>query len=84
MEELSEGDKDLLDTMDDWRAFGGSIVNEIAERFHMRPTEFFHRVATLIETPAALAYRPTLVNRLRRLQETRGRAAVMRRGTAPR
>ena len=81
MEELSDLDKELLDSMDEWRVRGGSIVNEIAERFHMRPTEFFHRVATLIDAPAALAYRPLLVNRLRRLQQRAGRQAVMRRGT---
>lgn len=84
LEELSPDDRALLDSMDEWRAQGGSILNVIAERFHIPPTEYFQRVAALIDNPAALAYRPLLVNRLRRLQEKRGRAAVMRRGAAPR
>jgi hypothetical protein len=82
MADLTAHDRKMLDVVDQWHRHGGSIINVIIGELGMRPVPFFQRLAALIDTPEAAAYRPVLVARLRRLQSRRGRAEVMRRGAA--
>lgn len=51
----------------------------IRRRFGRSPAQYYQSLADLIETPAALAYDPVLVSRLRRVRDTRSSRREMRR-----
>ena len=52
----------------------GRKEQAIREEFDISPTQFFQKVNALLDDPAALAYNPTLVARLRRIREARQQA----------
>ena len=52
----------------------GRKEQAIREEFEISPTQYFQIVNALLDDPAALAYDPTLVARLRRLREARQQA----------
>lgn len=51
----------------------GQKEQAIRDTFELSPTNYFQILNALLDDPAALAYRPTLVARLRRLREDRRR-----------
>ena len=55
-----------------WR-LDGPKERSIRERFGFSPTRYHHLLHRIIDTPAALAYDPMLVRRLRRIREVRRR-----------
>jgi len=52
----------------------GRKEQAIREEFEISPIQYFQIVNALLDDPAALAYDPTLVARLRRLRDARQRA----------
>lgn len=77
--ELTERDAAVLDFENDW--FTSAVPKEqaIMEHFGISTTRYYQHLNTLIDTPAALEYRPLLVKRLRRLRSTRQAARSARR-----
>ena len=57
----------------------GQKDRAIRERLGISPTRYRQVLLRTIELPAALAYDPVLVGRLRRLRDARRRTAVARR-----
>lgn len=73
---LSSRDRQLLDfERESWK-LGVPKERAIRERFGFSPTRYHQLLNRLVETPAALAYDPMLVRRLRRLRESRRRRRV--------
>jgi hypothetical protein len=68
---LSERDRSVLDF--ESRQWPGTGVKEraIRERLTMSPTQYYQLLNALLDDPAALAYAPTTVNRLRRSRDAR-------------
>ena len=67
MQKLSDMDKQMIDYAGDLWLNHTAASHMIRDRFGCSPAAFFQRLHVLIETEPALAYRPGLVNRLRRL-----------------
>ncbi|MFT3888853.1 MAG: DUF3263 domain-containing protein [Arachnia sp.] len=76
---VSERDAAILDFEDSW--FTSSVPKEqaIMERFSMTSARYYQRLNALIDDPAALAYKPLLVKRLRRMRTQRQAARSARR-----
>ncbi len=55
-----------------WR-FAGSKETAILDRLDISATRFYQHLNVLIDSPAALAAEPMLVNRLRRQRDARRR-----------
>ena len=62
-----------------WWKYDGAKATAIRERFWESPTVYYARLNRLLDEPAALAYDPMLVRRLRRLREVRQAARGARR-----
>jgi hypothetical protein len=62
-----------------WWSHDADRETAIRDEFALSPAEFHHRLGELIDRPAALAFDPPLVRRLRRLRSTRQRARSERR-----
>lgn len=62
----------------------GAKESAINERFGLSATRYYQQLARLIETEAALAHNPILVNRLRRARDAkpRGRRRLIEDSTA--
>ncbi|VXB34363.1 DUF3263 domain-containing protein [Nocardioides sp. AX2bis] len=54
-----------------WWKYAGAKETAIREQFAMSATDYYQLLNHLIDQPAALAYAPMLVRRLRRLRERR-------------
>ena len=52
----------------------GAKEQAIRDEFELSATRYYQILNALLDDPAALAYRPALVGRLRRIREARGRA----------
>ena len=72
-DELSERDRDLLRFERQWWKFAGAKEQAVRDQFGMSATRYYQVLNSLIDEPAALAYDPLLVKRLRRLRSTRQR-----------
>ena len=77
--ELTERDAAILDFEDSW--FTSSVPKEqaIMEHFSMTAARYYQHLNTLIDAPEALAYKPLLVKRLRRMRVQRQAARSARR-----
>jgi len=77
--DLAECDAAILDFEDSW--FTSSVPKEqaIMEHFSMTAARYYQQLNTLIDTPEALAYKPLLVKRLRRMRVQRQSARSARR-----
>ncbi len=75
--DLGERDAALLDFEDSWWEAPGAKEAEIRERFGLSAPRYYQILNQLLDDPAALAYAPLLVKRLRRLRARRqeGRSA---------
>lgn len=78
MEELDEREKAVLDFERSWWKHAGVKEQAIKERFDMSATRYYQLLNELLEKPAALAYDPILVKRLKRLRVYRQRQRVAR------
>ena len=77
--ELTERDAAILDFEDSW--FTSSVPKEqaIMERFSMSSARYYQQLNALIDEPSALAHKPLLVKRLRRMRTQRHAARSARR-----
>ena len=69
--DLADRDAAILDFEDSW--FTAAVPKEqaIMERFSLSATRYYQHLNQLIDTPEALAYKPLLVKRLRRMRAQR-------------
>ena len=79
---LSERDRDILDFEDQWWKYGGAKDQAIRDRFSLSATTYYQVLNGLLDRQEALAHKPMLVKRLRRLRTTRHRARNARRQQA--
>lgn len=64
----------ILDFERQWWRLPGAKEQAIRDRFEMSPTRYYQTLNALLDVPEALAYDPTLVNRLRRVRSASPRA----------
>ncbi|HAN70356.1 MAG TPA: DUF3263 domain-containing protein [Actinobacteria bacterium] len=76
---LSERDQRLLEFERQWWKYAGAKEQAIRELFDMSGTRYYQILNGLIDDPAALAFDPMLVKRLRRMRASRQRARSARR-----
>lgn len=77
---LTDQEKAMLDLAAEHFKYAGSADTAAMERFGMTPTRFWQEMNRLIETEAAVAYRPASVQRLiaRRRQPVRTASRLLR------
>jgi hypothetical protein len=75
---LPERDIEILDFERSWWKHAGSKEQATRDRFDMSATRYYQLLNELLEDPAALAYDPILVKRLKRLRTYRRRQRVAR------
>jgi hypothetical protein len=71
--ELTERQRDMLAFERQWWRHAGSKEQAIRERFGLSATRYYQVLNALLDDPAALAFDPLVVGRLRRLRATRAR-----------
>ena len=71
---LTERERQVLAFERQWWRHAGSKVQAIRDLFSVSSTRYYQMLNGLLDNPAALAYDPVLVKRLRRLRATRTRA----------
>lgn len=76
---LSERDQQIIDFERQWWKYAGAKEQAIRELFGMSATRYYQVLNALIDSPAALAYDPMLIKRLRRMRSSRQRARTARR-----
>lgn len=72
--ELSARDRAILDFEQSWWRLPGPKEAQIRARLDLSGTRYYQRLGELMEMPAALAYDPLTVKRLRRYRDLRRRA----------
>jgi hypothetical protein len=72
-DELTDRERDLLDFEKQWWRHAGAKEQAIRDRIGLSTTRYYQLLNGLLDRPAALAYDPALVNRLRRLRASRTR-----------
>ena len=77
--ELLDRDREILAFERQWWQFAGAKEQAVRDKFGMSATRYYQVLNALIDSPAALAYDPLLVKRLRRLRAARQRARSARR-----
>ncbi|MDT4986857.1 MAG: hypothetical protein QOI74_951 [Micromonosporaceae bacterium] len=73
VDELTDRERDMLDFEAQWWRQPGAKEQAIRDRFEQSPTRYYQLLNALLERPAALAYEPGLVNRLRRVRANQTR-----------
>lgn len=76
---LSERDQQILAFERQWWQYAGAKEQAIRDLFGMSATRYYQVLNQVIDTPAALAFDPMLVKRLRRMRAARQRARSARR-----
>ena len=76
---LSDRDQQILGFERQWWKYAGAKEQAIRELFDMSATRYYQVLNALIDSPAALAFDPMLVKRLRRMRASRQRARTARR-----
>jgi hypothetical protein len=67
-DELTEPERAILDFEKQWWRRPGAKEQAIRETFDLSPTRYYQLLNALLDRPAAVAYDPALINRLRRLR----------------
>ena len=70
---LTDRERAVLDFENQWWRHAGAKEQAIRDAFNLSPTRYYQLVNALLDRPAALAYDPVLVKRLRRLRASRSR-----------
>lgn len=68
---FSDRDRAILEFERTWWKYLGAKHGEILTRFDMTSTRYYQVLGWILRQPEAEAYDPTLVRRLRRLQDQR-------------
>ena len=76
---LDDRERAILTFERQWWRFAGAKEQAIRELFDLSATRYYQVLGALIDRPAALAFDPMLVKRLRRLRAARQRARSARR-----
>ena len=76
---LTDRDRKVLEFERQWWKYAGAKEQAIRDLFDLSSTRYYQLLNQLIDDPAALAYDPMLVKRLRRLRASRQRARSARR-----
>jgi hypothetical protein len=76
---LSPLQEEILAFERQWWKYAGAKESAVRDRFDMSSTRYYQVLNVLIDRPAALAFDPLLVNRLRRLRSARQLARSARR-----
>jgi len=74
-----QGWRDLLDFERSWSGASSGKDLAVRARFGLSAARYYQRLNRLIDRPEALEYDPMLVQRLRRLRESRRRTRFARR-----
>lgn len=82
MRDLTDLERRLLDFAGRWYRYTGAQEQAMLDEFGMSGTTYWRKVNVLLDDPAALAYAPGTVNRLRRVRASRQVARSARRLTA--
>ncbi|GAA1418316.1 DUF3263 domain-containing protein [Catellatospora coxensis] len=77
-EALSERDRHILAFEQRWWRHAGAKEQAIRDQFEVSATRYYQLLNALLDDPAALAYDPVLVGRLRRLRGSRARTRSAR------
>lgn len=77
--ELAERDAAILDFEESWFTSEVPKDQEIMARFGCSSARYYQQLNALLDRPEALAYKPLLVKRLRRLRSQRQAARSARR-----
>ncbi len=70
---LTERQRAIVDFERRWWKHAGAKEQAIRDRFELSPTRYYQLLNALLDEPAALAYDPVTVGRLRRLRAARTR-----------
>jgi hypothetical protein len=76
---LSDRDRHILEFERQWWKYAGAKEQAIRDLFELSGTRYYQILNGLIDGPAALAYDPMLIKRLRRMRGERQRARSERR-----
>ena len=76
---LTDRDRKVLEFERQWWKYAGAKEQSIRDLFDLSSTRYYQLLNQLIDDPAALAFDPMLVKRLRRLRASRQRARSARR-----
>ena len=71
---LTERDRQIIAFERQWWKHAGAKEQAIRDLFEVSSTRYYQMVNALLDNPAALAYDPVLIRRLRRLRATRTRS----------
>lgn len=77
--DLSDRDQEILAFERQWWKYAGAKEQAVKELFGMSATRYYQVLNALIDSPAALAFDPMLIKRLRRMRTSRQRARTARR-----
>jgi hypothetical protein len=77
--ELSDREAAILDFEKQWWSLPGTKEDEVRARFDLSSPRYYQILNQLLDSPAAMAYSPLLVKRLRRQREQRQRERSARR-----
>jgi hypothetical protein len=80
---LTDRDRKMLAFERQWWKHAGSKEQAIRDLFAITSTRYYQALNGLLDNPAALAYDPMLVARLRRLRATRARTRTTGRQQRP-
>jgi len=70
---LTPAEQQMLDLEAGWWKYPAAKETLVRERFDVSSTVYYQRLNALIDQPAAEAYAPLVVRRLRRLRAARAR-----------
>lgn len=79
--ELGDQDRKILDFERQWWKHAGSKEQAVTELFGFSASRYYQMLNVLVDSPAALAYDPMLVKRLRRMRQARYEARTSRQAT---
>lgn len=80
---LSSRDRKILDFEREWWRLPGTKEQAIRERFGFSPTQYYRRLAMLVDDDDACRYDPLTVKRLRRGRDRRRRMRIEGRRADP-
>lgn len=76
---LRRRDREILEFEKQWWQYAGAKEQAVKDMFDLSATRYYQLLNEIIDDPAALAYDPLLVRRLRRMRAERQQARAKRR-----